>query len=125
LVDSGPILAIGDTACRLDEIGDPGAREFRLATSRGPRSIFVVRSGGRVFGYMNLCPHEAATLDIAPDEFLTEDGASIECAMHGARFRIEDGVCVEGPCLGEELALVPLRVDEGHVVIDPRWWWKP
>ena len=39
------------------------------------------------------------------------------CAFHCAVFRFADGVCVEGPALGMHLAAVPVRVDNGDVVV--------
>jgi nitrite reductase/ring-hydroxylating ferredoxin subunit len=38
--------------------------------------------------------------------------------MHGARFRIADGYCVFGPCLGKSLAAVPVAVVDGMVVLN-------
>jgi nitrite reductase/ring-hydroxylating ferredoxin subunit len=40
----------------------------------------------------------------------------IQCALHGALFRIEDGYCLYGPCQGASLHPLPLR-QEGAVVI--------
>ena len=37
------------------------------------------------------------------------------CATHGARFRIEDGHCVAGPCRGARLTVVPISVRDGAV----------
>ncbi|MEE8263379.1 MAG: Rieske (2Fe-2S) protein, partial [Gammaproteobacteria bacterium] len=38
-----------------------------------------------------------------PDQFLDETGNLLQCATHGALFRIEDGFCVAGPCTGASL----------------------
>lgn len=101
--------------CALSEIADPGAKGFVLP--HGMR-IFVVRRGGRVFGYANSCPHQGTTLDWNPDVFLTVDTSHIQCATHGAWFEIEGGLCVAGPCLGRTLYTVPVRLDDEHVVLD-------
>jgi nitrite reductase/ring-hydroxylating ferredoxin subunit len=48
----------------------------------------------------------------------TRGGKAIVCSAHGARFRIEDGLCTSGPCHGESLEAVPVRLDEeGRVVV--------
>jgi len=38
-----------------------------------------------------------------------------QCSTHGARFRIADGYCVAGPCRGERLSAVAVRVEDGVV----------
>lgn len=101
--------------CALADLADPGARGFVLP--HGMR-IFVVRRGGEVYGYANSCPHQGTTLDWNPDVFLTVDKSHLQCATHGAWFRIADGYCVAGPCVGRQLYAVPVRVEDGEVVVD-------
>lgn len=60
------------------------------------------------------------------DTVLDLDGCYIQCATHDARFRIHDGYCVAGPCAGERLRALRLRVTEdGRVVlaVRPSPWW--
>ena len=52
----------------------------------------------RVRAFENYCPHQGGKLFLAPD-----DGA-LQCRLHGAKFRMEDGLCVSGPCEGRHLA---------------------
>lgn len=40
--------------CRLDDLPEPGTREFQLTDGR---AVFVIRNGARVFAYENSCPH--------------------------------------------------------------------
>lgn len=84
-----------------------------MATEAGPLRIFAVRRDGRVHGYVNRCPHVGTPLDWIEHEFLDRNGRHIVCATHGARFRIEDGVCVAGPCQGDELEPWPVAVRDG------------
>lgn len=79
--------------------------------------MFVVRKGDNVFGYVNICPHARTPLDWTPDQFMTHDKTNLMCATHGAQFRIEDGFCIAGPCLGLSLTPVPIEVSSGDVVI--------
>ena len=104
----------GTRLCGLAEIDDPGVKGFVL--SHGMR-IFVVRRGAKVFGYANSCPHQGTTLDWNPDVFLTFDQTHIQCATHAAWFRIEDGFCVAGPCLGQKLYAVPMRLAGNDVIL--------
>lgn len=102
------------TLCRLEDIPDGGAKGFP-----GPpgsfTGLFVVRRGAEVFAYVNSCPHVGLPLDPVPDRFLDRKGELIVCAAHGARFRVEDGHCVSGPCLGDALEPVAVRVEDGEI----------
>ncbi len=82
------------------------------------KAFFVIRAGGEIRGYLNTCPHQGTTLDWKPDSFLTYDKSLIQCSTHWARFRITDGECVAGPCVGKSLVPVAVRVDGGAVVLD-------
>jgi naringenin degradation protein FdeD len=115
-----PVLPNGATLCRIDELADPGCREFRIETLRGARYMFVVRKGANVYGYMNWCPHYGATLDWKQDQFLNYEKTQILCSLHGAEFAIEDGACVLGPCEGDALRRVSLRVADGTILLDLR-----
>ena len=112
-----PVMSPGETLCRIGDLDDPGCREFRIKTDRGPRFMFVVRKGGEVYGYMNWCPHAGATMDWKQDTFLTHDKANIMCALHGAEFRIEDGFCILGPCEGLRLRKVTVAVEDGDRIV--------
>lgn len=104
--------------CRLDDLSDPGSREFKWGAGVWPLEFFAVRKGGQVTGFVNRCPHAGNPLNWQPDRFLTREGDLILCNSHGALFRIDDGVCVGGPCPGEALEPVALRVEDGLVVAD-------
>ena len=101
--------------CRLWEIPDGHSRGFD-PLGEGRDTMFVVRRGGRVFGYRNACPHyDFARMAWKKDEFLNADRSRIMCSAHGALFQIEDGKCVEGPCIGETLTPVALIVDGDEI----------
>jgi nitrite reductase/ring-hydroxylating ferredoxin subunit len=97
--------------CRLEELLDGDARGFDLGPGAEPREIFLYRDGGRVLAYENLCPHMAAPLDMSARELMAPDGAHFLCSTHGALFRVEDGLCVAGPCHGQALAQLAVEVD--------------
>jgi nitrite reductase/ring-hydroxylating ferredoxin subunit len=101
--------------CRLEEIGEGAARGFVIGGGAERREVFVYREGERLFGYVNSCPHVGTPLDMAGDDFLTTDGSRFLCHTHGAQFRIEDGLCVAGPCQGKRLKPVGLRVVDGFI----------
>jgi nitrite reductase/ring-hydroxylating ferredoxin subunit len=101
--------------CRLADVPDGGSRGFIVGEGTGAEEMFIVRRGGQVFVYRNSCPHTGASLDWQPDVFLDPERRYIQCATHGALFRIEVGYCLHGPCLGSHLSPVPTVVTDGIV----------
>ena len=77
--------------------------------------VLVVRRLGRVFAYVNSCPHVGAPLDWRSGQFLTRDKTHLLCASHGALFRIDDGLCIGGPCAGKALRPLSIMLKEGVV----------
>jgi nitrite reductase/ring-hydroxylating ferredoxin subunit len=107
--------APGTRLCALAELADPGAKGFRFRVEQALFAGLVVRRGGLVAGYADQCPHAGWPLAAMDDRFLTRDGAHILCSGHGALFRLEDGVCVAGPCHGQHLATWAVEVRDGEV----------
>ena len=97
--------------CRLDEIVDGSARGFALAGGLRD-TMFVVRRGDSVTGWLNACPHvDGAPLAWRKDAYLSADGQAIVCYGHGAVFDMNTGVCTKGPCLGQSLTPVYVERD--------------
>lgn len=106
--------------CNLAEVPEVGAAAFVLPGRDGfPFRVFIVRRDGRLFAYRNMCPHRRIPLDFDDGRFLNGDGTYILCTNHGALFRIEDGVCVAGPCVGAALSVIDVRVDNGDIYVSP------
>jgi nitrite reductase/ring-hydroxylating ferredoxin subunit len=103
--------------CPLASLEDPGSRGFEVEIEGRMRSVFIVRAGDTIRGYMNDCPHVGAELNWQPDRFLDADGRHILCAVHGALFEIESGRCIHGPCRNQSLTPVPVMVERGQVVL--------
>jgi nitrite reductase/ring-hydroxylating ferredoxin subunit len=101
----------------LDALQDPGSKGVTVTCDSRLFDLFVVRRGDEVRAYLNNCPHTGAPLDWVPDQFLSLDNKHIQCAMHDALFRWEDGECVAGPCRGDALTAVPARVKDGQVML--------
>jgi len=105
--------------CRLDELQDPGSRGLTLQQGDRMLDVFVVRKGQVVYAYVNSCPHTGSPLDWVEHEYLSLDRRHIQCAMHAALFRLEDGRCVAGPCVGASLTPVSVEVEAGLVIVSP------
>jgi len=100
--------------CNIADIPEDDARGFDL----DGQSLVVVRRDGQIFVYLNWCPHLGIELNFMPDVFLDTDQTFIQCANHGALFRIEDGYCLSGPCARQSLVAVPFRIIEDQIHID-------
>ena len=83
---------------------------FEVETAAGLRPAFVLRWQGRVYGYLNECRHVSVELDWNPGKFFDSSGLYLVCAMHGALYEPDTGVCLSGPCSGK--TLFPLSVVE-------------
>lgn len=103
--------------CTLDRLSDPGSYGFSVEC-RGERvDGFVVRRDGECYAYRNSCPHTGAPLDWVEHQFLDLDGQLIQCAVHDARFLIDTGECILGPCPGAHLEPLPIRVENENIYL--------
>ncbi|HXB97186.1 MAG TPA: Rieske 2Fe-2S domain-containing protein, partial [bacterium] len=57
------------------------------------------------------CLHRGASLSVLPLE-----GGEAVCHLHGWRFRVRDGVCVQVPSL--RLRSFPVRIEDGTVYVE-------
>ena len=108
--------AAGTALMSLDAIPDGQGREVAFGPEHDELSMFIVRRGAAVFGYVNVCPHFSLKLNYKRDQFTTRDGGEIMCSMHYALFRIDDGMCIEGACEGRALDPVPLEITAEGVI---------
>lgn len=108
----------GDAILALDELPEGAAQGLEIEQDGRVHDIVVIRRDSAVFAYVNACPHLGISLNTFPDRFLDRTGRRLICSTHGALFRVEDGLCIFGPCQGKSLARVPIRVAEGMIVLD-------
>jgi nitrite reductase/ring-hydroxylating ferredoxin subunit len=102
--------------CLLHELPQPGARGFDLH-GRGSDDLFVVQHGELLRAYRNSCPHSpGSSMAWRKHAYLDHKAEHIVCHGHGARFTLGEGRCVLGPCFGQTLQAVPLRLEEGKHV---------
>jgi nitrite reductase/ring-hydroxylating ferredoxin subunit len=96
--------------CHTDDIPQEAARGFSTDITGANQEVFVVNEQGHFFGYINSCPHTGAPLEWMPNQFLSLDKQSIQCSLHGARFTIDEGFCIQGPCAGQGLTPIKLEI---------------
>jgi nitrite reductase/ring-hydroxylating ferredoxin subunit len=107
--------------CHADDIAEGQARGFAPSPDRR-RKVIVLRRNGRLFGWLDACPHYPGGTPMAwkSDAYLNGEGTHLACHSHGALFDMETGDCVLGPCLGQRLTQVELTVtDRGDVFVAP------
>lgn len=103
--------------CRLDTLRERDSLEFAVELDGRTLEGFVVYRDGTVHAYLNRCPHTGAPLNWSPHVFLSPQGEHIQCALHGALFRIDDGVCEYGPCRGDALSALAVEIHGQNVML--------
>jgi nitrite reductase/ring-hydroxylating ferredoxin subunit len=114
---SGTPIDVERVICRLDDIQQAGARGFAIGGGDWPLRGLVVRLNNEVRGFINRCPHAGHPLNLRPHQFLTADATLILCSSHGALFEKSTGYCIAGPCAGQRLSSVPLKIESGFVML--------
>jgi len=107
-------------AAHRDELWPDVVRVVSLPkdpSSGRPREALVVLDDyGTVRAYLNVCQHIPIPLDCGSSDFLDPPTRHLRCVTHGALYRREDGYCVVGPCAGESLIALRIRIDANGIV---------
>lgn len=74
--------------------------------------VVLIKHENEIKAYENNCPHQDVPLDEAYKIDINPFEMTMKCSVHDAFFRIEDGVCIEGPCWRDELKTVAIEIDE-------------
>jgi len=89
--------------------------DYRCCTEHGPTTWtdqgFAIRHAGAIHVYRNRCPHAGSPLDWEPGRFFDDEGRTLLCHTHGARFDPSTGACLAGPC-SEGLTPLPFMLRE-------------
>lgn len=103
--------------CALADIPEGGTKGVYLHPGARYADLVLARRDGHVYAYRNACPHTGAPMEreAGSEDFLDYQGLHIQCGIHAAIFRFEDGYCVWGPCARRRLETVAVRVHEGRV----------
>jgi nitrite reductase/ring-hydroxylating ferredoxin subunit len=99
--------------CQLSELEEMQAIELEIEQ----RKLFAIRQDNQLRAYWNTCPHLGIPLNWMPEKFLDLDGSLIQCSSHGALFQIDSGECIAGPCTGDHLQQVELRIDGDSIYV--------
>lgn len=90
----------------------PEARAVGVEVDGQP--VVVVRLAGEVYAMRNQCAHAGSRFDRTPCV-----NHALTCPMHGARFDVRTGRCVNSPY--DDIAVYPARVRDGvvEVAVEP------
>ncbi|HDY84607.1 hypothetical protein LCGC14_1038450 [marine sediment metagenome] len=95
--------------CHNKDLAELQSLGFTVETEQGLLELFLVRQDDKVQAYQNHCPHLGIPLNWQPDQFLSLEGLHIQCSTHGALFNVDDGHCIVGPCVGQNLITLPIE----------------
>jgi nitrite reductase/ring-hydroxylating ferredoxin subunit len=102
--------------CPLAEVSVEG-KEVMIESEGKRFYLMLFQHAGEIVGYHNVCPHQGRNLSFAPDRFLFDPQGQLVCPHHGALFDVANGACLQGPCQGDSLRKIQLRVEDGNVVL--------
>jgi len=78
---------------------------------------FALFFGDEWRAYLNLCPHIGVELNWRPGVFMDIEKHFIQCSTHGALFVPDSGHCVAGPCQGQALTGLDIRVADNQLEV--------
>ena len=111
----------GPALLRLETLAVDSLHEVEAVVDGDAESLIVHRdAAGAVRAWLNVCPHARRRLDWAPGQILRSKEGLLVCAVHGASFELQRGVCVAGPCRGVALRVVAVDVRDGAVWLAAR-----
>ncbi len=110
----------GIPLCTLEQLRAKRSLGISVEIGGREQAVFVVLDGDSVRGYIDRCPHRGTPLAWMPDNYLDSRGEHLICATHGALFRIGDGRCIAGPCQGDALEPIAIKVSGDTVMLVER-----
>ena len=103
--------------CKASDVTETG-REYLVSGNGGAYYVMLFRLGDQVRAYQNVCPHRFLSLSWAPDRFMIGEDGLLVCPHHGAAFELEQGECLQGPCVGDRLFPVEIRITDDEIWLD-------
>ena len=95
--------------CHKNQLENQQTPGFEVIINGREESIFLVEKNGEIKAWLDHCPHRGTPLSWMPDNYLDSEGEHLICATHGALFRVDDGICIAGPCINQ--ALEPCNIE--------------
>jgi nitrite reductase/ring-hydroxylating ferredoxin subunit len=103
---------------RVDEIPVWGLKFPYRCGKLEEEGILIRLESGEVRAFKNECQHLPMRLDIRdPFTYWDTSCKHLHCSSHGALFRLDDGLCLSGPCAGQHLVQLPIEIKNGEVLL--------
>ena len=103
--------------CNISDIKKDECKGFSLSDDKDSQDIFIANRDDKYFAYKNSCPHTGASLNWQPDVFMDYDNFYIQCSIHAARFEVETGFCVWGPCANQSLKKIDISIIDNKIYL--------
>jgi nitrite reductase/ring-hydroxylating ferredoxin subunit len=107
----------GRIIAKVEELPPGCVKKFWLICDKYRVDGLLINDQGSFHAYVNRCRHMTTPLDFMRDQFLSEDRQHLMCYTHGALYEPATGRCIAGPCKGELLYRLPVRVERGDVLV--------
>lgn len=102
---------LGTILCHLRDLANNSCVELKYRHKDKIFNGFICEYNGQIRAYENSCPHTGSPLNILEGQFFSQDGSSLQCRMHDARFNPKNGRCTKGPCQDAWLRQIKILVD--------------
>lgn len=100
---AGKLVTVG----RVEDLPEGRGATVEL---HGGEELALYRVGGRFYAVENFCPHKGAPL--ADGEL---HGHAVECGLHGWRFDVRSGACLNRP--SEPVETYEVVIEDGWIKI--------
>ncbi|MDO6515235.1 MULTISPECIES: Rieske (2Fe-2S) protein [Neptuniibacter] len=100
--------------CSYSDIPEGDAKGFEIQGKK----LVALNYRNEIYIYENSCPHRSIPLEWQPDQFLDYEKTFIQCATHGALFKIDTGECIAGPCVEDQLNKIAFIRQGDDILID-------
>ena len=107
----------GTALLSLSDLPDHGGQAIELKDGEYRLRLLVQRVGDEISVFENRCPHAGTPLNLFDDRFLDHTGQLLICRTHGALFDPLSGRCLKGPCKGQYLRPVAVRIVGDTVIV--------
>ena len=108
---------MGQKICDLKELDELSCKEFVVKREGLENDAFLIQFKQRYYAYENSCPHTGVNLNWQEQQFFSFDGLFLQCSLHGALFEPNSGLCVRGPCRGDNLKIIDISVEDEIVSV--------
>ncbi len=103
--------------CEVDVLKASGCYGWESVINGLHVQCLIIYHQNKILSYLNRCPHTGVNLEWVPHQFLDRNNEFIQCATHGALFKIGNGLCIHGPCAGDKLEAVENAIIENKIYL--------